>query len=297
MIKLAFCVDRGALVGLHAALAGIAKHMSAERTFTAHVLHEGLEAGDLSKLQMTIEQNTLAGQAKLVPRAIDTKIFRNLRNHVGHGWMAYMRMLAPSVIGGQRLLYLDADLLVGSDLSELWDFDIGTAAFGAVTWCTRGQSNDASFFEQSGVNLKTPYFNSGVLLIDCVQWLSQNIGERAMEVGRRFERDLPSADQTILNFLMGERFAAIPRRFNTPVSPSRRKFEESQLQNRVIHLVARPKPWDPLGWLNGQSVHFEKVIKSTAISNFERSWPNKKSLRLARAYSKCWRNMFDFIGP
>ena len=137
-----------------------------------------------------------------------------------------------------------------------------------------------------------PYFNSGVLLIDCERWLSEQLGDRALATGSQFGKDLPSADQTILNLLKGDCFEPIPRRFNTPVSPSRPRLDEAQLNERVIHLVARPKPWDPLGTLNGQSTYFDHVINSTAIADFKRSAPNRKSIRLARAYLKCWKNAF-----
>ncbi len=210
----------------------------------------------------------------------------------GQGWMAYGRLVAAEIIPEDRLVYLDADLIIGADVHELYTTDLGEHAIGAVSWFPQSLSQDRAFLASLGLPPTEAYFNSGVLLIDAARWRAEGLTEELMAFGREYGKLLPTADQTILNHRFVGDFLQLPRRFNTPVSPKRTALDECQRANRVVHLVSRPKPWDPLGALHGQSKLYRDEVRHTAIAETwdRHEWSPalvRRCLRMSRNYARC----------
>jgi predicted O-methyltransferase YrrM len=79
----------------------------------------------------------------------------SLANELGATWARFDML---KILPVERVLYLDADTLVRRSVDELWSFDLGGKALGAVT--DIGHPMGHSEIE------RRPYFNGGVLLID-----------------------------------------------------------------------------------------------------------------------------------
>lgn len=294
-IPLVVCVDRGALIGLHVTLRSAMQHLAAGVELEIHVLHDALKEGDFGLLEQTLCSS--GKPFRIVPQQINLDQFQGLRNHVGHGWMTYARILAPEIVAAERLVYLDADLIVHADLNELLNQPLDGHVLGAVSWGPIQGSNDERFFQELNWDLNGPYFNAGVLLIDVAQWRRQTITNRCLEVATQFGNNLPTADQTILNYIFAGKFATLPRRYNTVVTASRPPIKDEDWINRIVHLVGRPKPWDPFGFLNGQSRVFYDELKHTAVDG-QRNYrllslaTFRSCFRLSAAYRKCiWRRI------
>lgn len=181
------------------------------------------------------------------------------------GFATYLRLVIPEISCVDRLIYLDCDLLVFCDLTELAEVPLEGRPLGAVSWHDAHVSNDGRFLESLGMDTSKPYFNAGVLLVDVKRWKCAGITERCMALGDRYGTSLPTADQTLLNIVFHSSFTELPRKFNTPVEPGRAPLAPHVWQNRVIHLVSHPKPWDLWGGLNGQSKLFRIEFAKTAL--------------------------------
>jgi lipopolysaccharide biosynthesis glycosyltransferase len=186
---------------------------------------------------------------------------------------------------------MDADLLVLCDLSELYDRDMQGYTLGAATWTSIELSNDRRFFEAIGLDLDAPYFNAGVLLIDRHNWVAQNVTAKCLDLAFRYRKTIPTVDQTILNLYFYKNYLHIPRYFNTPVSASRPPLSPESYRNRVIHLVAYPKPWEPLGVLNGQYHFFRFWLAKTELWRFRPHLWKYRNFRKLRGAIKCLPNL------
>lgn len=287
-MNLVFCIDRKGVVGLHTTLSSLLAHLCSSDPVSIYLFHASLSPHDIEQLAKTIAKSPQSANVRLIPRDIEIGMFEPLKNHVGFGWMTYARILVPDLLSNlDRVIYLDNDLLVYADLHELWQHDLNGATIGCATWGNLSQSNDRLFAAEQGMPSERPYFNAGVLLIDVHKWNTLNCTNECMNIGLKYGSNLPSADQTILNVLFGDSFSAVPRRFNTPVTASRAPLSDADISDRVVHLVARPKPWDAFGSLNGQSALFDRELLRTVIPNYRRPWPRFQSLRLSPAYLKC----------
>lgn len=287
IIPVVFCVDSDALVGLHVTASTVLASVAEGATLHFHILHDRVPQEEFKRLRDTLDERARAYEIHLHP--IDPVRFRGLK-WLG-GWMTYVRLLIPEVIAAPRVIYLDADLIVYADILQLFEHDLKGEALGAVSWGSIRESNDHEYFKGLGRDVDAAYFNAGVLLIDSDQWRRHKITQHCLDTGNRCSVSLPSADQTILNHVFAGCFSQLPRRFNTTVTASRQPLGCKDLIDRIVHLVARPKPWDLFGFLNGQSAAFQAALAQTQMRAYRpnylswKAW--RRSARLTKAYWKC----------
>ena len=199
----------------------------------------------------------------------------------------YRRAFLPELLPDlDRILYLDADLIVRSVLAELWSTDLGAAALGAVMdpWVATIEAMRASFPEG--------YFNAGVLLIDLATWREERVAARFVDDIRRRQQagEDPrshSHDQTPLNEVLRGRWHAVSPRWNftTHLTPRvavelaipARDYEAIAADPAVVHFLGSHKPWVP-GFEKLTPWHAEfQALRRRLESEFDLSglaWPS-----------------------
>jgi len=158
----------------------------------------------------------------------------------------------------ERVLFLDADLLVEGDLSALWNLSFDGCIVQAVpdayarTFHTRRLSA-IRFSEGVSFAAGTPYFNAGVQLIDLLRWREERIGESAGAFLWKYGRELTGRDQDALNCALAGRWKALPSTWNLQELPDRPdtwedggastgEVREAVRRPAIIHFVGW-KPW------------------------------------------------------
>lgn len=196
---------------------------------------------------------------------------------------AFLADLLPHL---DRILYLDADLIIRASLAELWSTDLAGAALGAVVdpWMATIGTMRAAFPDG--------YFNAGVLLIDLAKWRDEQVPERFVEDIRRRQQagEDPRAhshDQTPLNEALRGRWRALSPRWNftTHLTPRladelaipARDYEAIAADPAVVHFLGSHKPWVP-GFENLTPWHAEfQALRRRLETDFDLSglaWPS-----------------------
>jgi lipopolysaccharide biosynthesis glycosyltransferase len=248
-----------------------------------HVVTDSLTCEDISDLEKTTLR--LDTDVKIKVHEINISMFKNLKWL--NGYMAYARLLVPNIVNTSKIIYLDSDLIVNTDISPIWDLNIEGSALGAVSRQEIGETNDKKFFKKKGRDLSDDYFNSGVLLMNIKEWEKQNLVDKCLETAAVHGGKLPSADQTVLNIVFGDEFEPLPTKYNLPVNPDRENVEPCRVEDKVIHLIGYPKPWSLLGEYFNQQAHlYLKVLKKTEIEGY-RSYKNISNHGLYMMIRKC----------
>lgn len=192
--------------------------------------------------------------------------------HVNHATFLRLVLDRMAPADCDRVIYLDADLIVTGDLRDLWAVDLD----GAVVAGTHDQFIKAADFAGQW---KLPaatlgYFNAGVLLIDLKQVREEQLFSKAL--GFILENNPAFADQDALNWALWNRWRVVDPVWNVgrhlaiaALVPTIQ--EDRRLNGRrpgIIHYTGPEKPWrrdvyHPWAWLYWQALShtpFEREV-------------------------------------
>lgn len=183
---------------------------------------------------------------------VDEKVFSNWKEdlivpHITRA--AYKRLLIPSLLKEDRAIYLDSDIIVRSDLKDLFLTDLKDTPM-AGTY---------NFFEPSEQHIRppildseTPYINSGVLVMDLKKLRDDHFLKKAEVIHNSFYDKIMAGDQCIINKYLEKNKTMLDREWNYMVKGG--KFTEEEFENllkdksiRILHFTDCSKPWDVIG--------------------------------------------------
>ena len=117
----------------------------------------------------------------------------------------YFDLLIPDSV--HRLLYLDCDTLIFAPISELADLDLKGKTLGMVLDAYGSQ-------DLQGTLPDMPYYNAGVILIDCDKWRTGKWGMKVEKYLQAKGGHLSHPDQDLLNLLCRDEILRLPVRYN-----------------------------------------------------------------------------------
>ena len=135
--------------------------------------------------------------------------------HLNMSWpislSSYARLFVGEMlpVDADRLLYLDCDMLVNGDISELWNTDLGDNIIGAVQDQVYEKIKVAV-----GLNVNDPYFNAGMLLINLEKWRKDKLTSLAKNFIESHHGRVIHHDQGVLNGLLNKRWKRLPLKYN-----------------------------------------------------------------------------------
>ncbi|KAF1308553.1 SP_1767 family glycosyltransferase [Streptococcus sanguinis] len=148
-------------------------------------------------------------------------------------YSVFLRYFTATFVEEYQALYLDCDIVVTRDLSEIFAVDLGSYPLGAV----RDLGGEVYFGEQ--------IFNSGVLLINVNYWRENDIAGQLIEMTDNLHDKVTQDDQSILNMLFENRWMELPFAYNCiTLHTTFSDYEpEKGLYPPVIHYLTERKPW------------------------------------------------------
>ena len=148
-------------------------------------------------------------------------------------YSVFLRYFTATFVEEDQALYLDCDIVVTRDLSEIFAVDLGSYPLGAV----RDLGGEVYFGEQ--------IFNSGVLLINVNYWRENDIAGQLIEMTDNLHDKVTQDDQSILNMLFENRWMELPFAYNCiTLHTTFSDYEpEKGLYPPVIHYLTERKPW------------------------------------------------------
>ena len=168
---------------------------------------------------------------------------------------AYYRLFAAEVLPKDvhKVLYLDGDIIVYDDLSELWNTDMTGYAVAAGP---SRHNNNIKLIRKLGYEPKYGYFNSGVLLINLDYWRENHVIDLFVDFIKNNMDKLRYADQDVLNPVFCDKRLELPIRYNLCTNfllTDRFRITESQSlieeidkwykSPSIIHFNTVDKPW------------------------------------------------------
>ncbi len=215
-----------------------------------HLFVNGVSDDDKSKIREVVN-----GRAEVIFYDVDVALLAKCPinpNIHSQSIAKYFRLLIPSLIDPaiERILYLDGDIIVRRDLSELFTLDMEGCTIGMVYDKIRF---DIETFNRLQYGREYGYFNSGVCLIDTVRWRENGCTETIFDYIAKNASILTWEDQDALNRVFAGDCLALPFKYNVQEYMFCRgeegiywgdmdQLQEARFEPVIVHTCG-VKPW------------------------------------------------------
>ncbi len=286
-ITIVFTADEKYAVPLAAAIQSVFDSCGKEDWVQVYVIDCGLHDNTLAMLQRS--WSDLSFRKVEILKATELDGLEDIPVWGFYGPAIYYRLkideLLPSNV--ERALYLDCDMLVFEDLSPLFFTELQ----GKPLACVRDAgmpfaSERGEGTLELGLEAHTPYFNSGMLLLDLESWRREGYGDRVLRFITENQEWIRWPDQDALNAVFKNQWLELPVCWNAfmgyvkpnrpPSHPlMRRMYAQLGELPAIGHFVAIHKPWDfqcPL--------YAQKLFQSYLQKTVWKDWRPPATVRL-----------------
>ena len=183
----------------------------------------------------------------------------------------YRLKLASLLPNVDKIIYFDCDIIVNSELGELFNTDNS----GYALLCVR--DTNRKMLKQN-----PKYFNSGMLVLNLDYWRKNHIEAELLQYAKDNVDKITKGDQELLNAVLIDRIKIIDDEWN--VQSSNFTNRSSYTNNpKIIHFVSKNKPWSARSFSYHKNLYFKylqltpwkleeeslrKALKSTAFAYF-----------------------------
>lgn len=226
-----FAGDYAYIRQIETAMKSLCRHNSHVKIY---VLNQDIPQEWFNRLRMYVQE--IGGDlidCKLIGQQFQMN-WSNKLPHINH--MTFARYFIPDFVTEDKVLYLDSDLIVTGDLTDLFELDLGENYLGAARSCFG-----------AGVG-----FNAGVLLINNKKWKSETIRQKLIELTEKEHKNVKEGDQSILNMLFKDQYSLLEDKYNFQIGFDAGAAEKNHAFifeipltpfPEILHYISPDKPW------------------------------------------------------
>lgn len=255
-IHIAFACDANYAMPLAVAVCSAAANCDKTRSLVFHVIQSGFQPQLQKKVESSL-QKTGFPDAQLEWVSVPPGQIEHLKLTKPHlSALTYAKLLLPDLLptSVEKVIYLDADLVVKGDLAELWELELDGKALLAVRdripWVS-GLGGLANYREL-GIPEGAKYFNAGVQVVNLAKWRDRGISRRIFLYLKEHDAIVKMEDQEGLNAVLFDDWGELPFRWNWQIPwrlyrNGKKKMEwvPEEWPKNIIHFTTPEKPWLP----------------------------------------------------
>ncbi|MCT8137614.1 glycosyltransferase [Anaerobacillus sp. CMMVII] len=226
--------DDNYAIHLAVMLKSLLKKKKSENPIKIYVMYSNIQRKNKSLLKKVVNKY----KAKIRFKKIDTAMYRRLKTF-DHVTKENYYLLSISDFFDEtidRVLYLDSDVIVRKDITELWNTDISPFIVGAV--------EDFSVMETRNSDLLMPaeakYFNAGVLLINLKKWRDLEIKDKISNFINTHSNKIKYGAQDVLNAVLYNQWFELEAKWNYQTD----HIPKLKIKPAIIHYTGENKPWN-----------------------------------------------------
>ena len=242
-INIAFAIDNNYVLFALLTMNSILKNNTSNSQYNFYVVEDNLSDKNKNLMEKYIKKQN----QNIEFINIDTKKIAN-----GENLFKYLtritpigmaRIMIPNLLPKdlKKVLYLDADLLVTTDIKPLYDTNLEDKTVGMIL-------NFVKHNKAEGIHKFDEYYNSGVILIDIDKWRKNNISQKLLDYIQQNKKYFSYSgtvdgfvflypDQDLLNIVLENKIKKLPDKWNVQ---NPRQFEG----NGIMHYAGPNKPWE-----------------------------------------------------
>lgn len=204
-----------------------------EKVFCIHVLCINVSQTNKDVLQSWVKRF----QNEILFYDIDNSSLKDcpIRKNDTISIATYLRLLIPETLPQSidKVLYLDVDIMICSDIEPLYAKKISDKALAAV----EDAPNNSVIRKPGHI-----YFNAGIMLLNLSYFREKKITAKAFSFIRENKEKLLFHDQDVLNAILNESFYVLDPEWNLQDDSFRDHYKKNKSIN-IIHFSGKIKPW------------------------------------------------------
>ena len=246
-IPIFFSTDDNYIPYLDVAIASLIENASKDYHYRLIVLNTGLCPENIAKVKQN-ERDGFVIDFFDISQHVES-IKSHFKNVYHFSIVTYYRLFIASLFPQyDRIVYLDCDLVVLGDISQLYHAPLGDNILGAAP--EQYVQNTAEFRRYAEVALGVDpdgYINAGVLVINLKEFRKNRIEDKFVELITKYDFDLLDPDQAYLNYLCRDKIYMLPNGWNK--EPMALACEGSK---NIVHYALYKKPWQYEDVMDGE---------------------------------------------
>ena len=245
-IPVFFSIDDHYVPFLAVAISSLIDNASTDRyNYTIHVLHQGVKAEHQKKIKalardgFKIEFTSINKQYQSIKADFSGNKLASLNRFT---LTIFFRLFIPDMfLFYGKGIYLDSDICVTGDISELYEQKLGRNLLGACSDLSIQQIEPFTNYVVKVVGVDKPmdYINSGVLLMDLRKLRWARMGRRFLDLNAKYHFDSVAPDQDYINSMCKGRILYLDPKWDAMSGHA----PEGMERPGIIHYNLFEKPW------------------------------------------------------
>ena len=257
-VKFAFICDDGYILPTCVAITSLVRNKNQESFYHIYIIMADMseESGKIfQELEEPSVKITMIQASTLEFEGMDIK---SKKSYCVATKSALLKFKLPLLLPDcDRVIYLDGDLIVTRDLTQLYEVEL------ADNYAAVVQDSGIIYSQDANKRQFTEYFNSGVMVLNLVKMRAEQISDRLI-LEKKNGADMTLMDQNIFNLVFANHILTLPIRYNFLYvnlirAQKRKQFSMKQLNAlyhtnynslkdilqdaAIIHYSSKDKPW------------------------------------------------------
>lgn len=241
IIPIFFAADENYAPYLATALHSLLENANKEFHYQIHVLHAGMdcESENVKKLEAYNSEKVTLSFVDVEKQMQDVKENLHLRDYYT-GATYYRIFIANMFPQYDKALYLDSDILLLGDVSELYATELGENLVGAVPDGAVASVSEFALYTKEALGISfEKYFNAGVLLMNLKAFREYGFYQKFCALLKEYKFTV-AQDQDYLNVICKDKVEYLGEEWNRmPLG----MVDKGERAPKLIHYNLTMKPW------------------------------------------------------
>lgn len=243
IIPIFFAVDNNYVPFLAVALTSIINNASTFYNYKIHIIQEGITEENMLQLK-SLENDNFKIKFYSIQKSLSDITDRS-ENHLRCDYFTmtiYFRLFIPEMFPEyEKGIYIDSDIVVPGDISELYNIDISDNYIGACPDHSVVEVPQIANYMENGIGIdKYHYINSGVLLMNLHKLREKKLSEKFLKLLKTYHFDCIAPDQDYLNAMCYGNIEYIDKCWDVMPNKSTNVLHNNP---KLIHYNLFDKPW------------------------------------------------------
>ncbi len=246
-IPIVFSTDDHYVPFLDVAIKSLIANASTVYEYRIIVLNTGLNEDNIRKVMQNEKTGFIIDFIDISKQVEDIK--SRFKDVYHFSVVTYYRLFIASLFPQyDKVIYLDCDLVVLGDISELYHTDLGCHILGAAPEQHVQNTKEFRLYAEKALGVDPDgYINAGVLLINLKEFRKNNIEEKFIKLISEYDFDLLDPDQAYLNYLCLGKIHVLPNGWNKEPLPL-----ACEGKKNIVHYALYQKPWQYSDMVDGE---------------------------------------------